>query len=357
MFGGLRRERYVGAMKSLVQPVILAGGSGTRLWPISRENRPKHLLEIVGKGTMVEQTLERVGHPDLFAPPMIVGAASQAAEVGELAPNARLILEPIPRGSAAAVALATLATDEDAIMLILPSDHYITDPAPLYEAVRRGLPAAEAGHLVTFGIEPERPETGYGYITGGGVIGNGVIEAHSFVEKPAKEVAEQLIRSGNAYWNSGMFMFSAGAMRREFERHAPEIYGAAKAAMDGAAVEGQRTTPERDALVDCPVTSIDYAVMEHSDRVAVVPVRLGWSDVGSWAAVFDLEPKDADGNALSGRVHSLGSHGCLIRSAGPEIVTIGVENLIVIATADHVLVVPVSEAQRVREAAELMKRR
>ncbi len=220
---------------------------------------------------MVEQTLERVGDPDLFAPPMIVGAAPQAGEVGKLAPNARLILEPIPRGSAAAVALAALATDEDAIMLILPSDHYITDPAPLYEAVRRGLPAAEAGHLITFGIEPERPETGYGYITGGDPIGNGVLEARSFVEKPAKEVAEQLIRSGKAYWNSGMFMFSAGAMRRELERHSPEIYWAAKAAMERASVEGQGTTPDRDALVDCPVTSIDYAVMEHSDRVAVVP--------------------------------------------------------------------------------------
>jgi mannose-1-phosphate guanylyltransferase/mannose-1-phosphate guanylyltransferase/mannose-6-phosphate isomerase len=344
-------------MKSLVQPVILAGGSGTRLWPISTGKRPKHLLEIVGKGTMVEQTLERVGDPDLFAPPMIVGAASQADDVGKLAPNARLILEPIPRGSAAAVALAALATDENAIMLVLPSDHYITDPAPLYEAVRRGLPAAEAGHLITFGIEPEQPETGYGYITGGDPIGNGVLEASSFVEKPAKEVAEQLIRSGKAYWNSGMFMFSAGAMRRELERHAPEIYGAAKAAMERASVEGQGTTPDRDALAGCPVTSIDYAVMEHSDRVAVVPVRLSWSDVGSWAAVFDLAPKDADGNVLGGRAHSLGSHGCLVRSDGPEIVTIGVENLVVIATADHVLVVPLSEAQRVREAAELMKRR
>jgi mannose-1-phosphate guanylyltransferase/mannose-6-phosphate isomerase len=344
-------------MTSLVQPVVLAGGSGTRLWPISTQDRPKHLLDIIGPGTMLEQTLERVDNPSLFATSMIVGAADQADEVARLAPGAQLILEPVARGSAAAVALASLAADEEAILLVLPSDHHISDPAPLYEAVQRGLQAARSGHLITFGIQPARAETGYGYITAGDPIGEGVFEAKSFIEKPAKDVAEQLVRSGSAYWNSGMFMFRAGAMRRELQRHSPEIYEATLAAMKGSSVEGPRTVPDRRALQECPNTSIDYAVMEHSDCVAVVPVTLGWSDVGSWSAVFDLSAKDDDRNAIGERSHALGSRGCLIRSTGPEIVTIGVENLIVLATADHVLVVPLSEAQRVREAAGLMKRR
>lgn len=343
-------------MTTLIQPVVLAGGSGTRLWPISTPDKPKHLLEIVGSGTMVQQTIERVSDPSLFGPLIIVGAASQADDIAASAPNARLILEPFPRGSAAAVALAALAADEEAILLILPSDHFITDPEPLYDAIRRGLPAAQAGHLITFGIEPASAETGYGYITGGDPIGDGVLQARSFIEKPAKEIAEQLVRSGSAFWNSGMFMFSAGAMRRELERHSPEIYHAAKAAMERSSLEGKRTTPDRGSLESCPATSIDYAVMEHSSRVAVVPLELDWSDVGSWAAVYGLAAKDADGNAVDARSHPIGTRGSLLRSQGPQIVTIGVENLIVIATGDHVLVAPLSEAQRVREAAELLKR-
>ena len=163
------------AMKTRVQPVILAGGSGTRLWPISAGNRPKHLLEIVGRGTMLEQTLARVGKEDLFSRPMIVGAASQADEVARLAPDCRLLLEPIPRGSAAAVALAAMALDREDVMLVLPSDHHIADPRPLFDAVRRAVPAARQGRLVTFGIRPAHAETGYGYITAGGEISEGVL--------------------------------------------------------------------------------------------------------------------------------------------------------------------------------------
>ena len=182
-------------------------------------------------------------------------------------------------------------------------------------------------------------------------------EASSFVEKPTLEAAAELVESGAAFWNSGMFLFSAGAFLDELKAHAPAIHDAVEAATRAASVEGDRTTPDRTALEDCPSTSIDYAVMEHSSRIAVVPIELDWSDVGSWAAVYDFADKDADGNVLDPRSHAIGTRGSLVRSTGPEIVTIGVENLIVIATGEHVLVAPLSEAQRVREAAELMKRR
>jgi mannose-1-phosphate guanylyltransferase/mannose-1-phosphate guanylyltransferase/mannose-6-phosphate isomerase len=306
---------------------------------------------------MVEQTLARVGNPELFQPPLIVGAAGQADEVARLAPGARLLLEPCPRGSAAAVALAALAVDRDAILLILPSDHHISDPEPLFEAVRRAVPAAQDGYLVTFGIRPRHPETGYGYITAGGEISPGVRQASSFVEKPTLKGAAELVESGAAFWNSGMFLFSAGAFLDELKTYAPAIHDAAEAATRGALIEGHRTTPDKAALEDCPSTSIDYAVMEHSSRIAVVPIELNWSDVGSWAAVYGLAGKDADGNVLDARAHAIDTRGSLLRSHGPQIVTVGVENLIVIATGEHVLVAPLSEAQRVREAAELMKRR
>ena len=340
-----------------VQPVVLAGGGGTRLWPISTENRPKHLLEIVGNGTMVEQTLARVRDDGLFSPPLIVGAVGQADEVARLAPGARLLLEPCPRGSAAAVALAAMAVDRDDVLLILPSDHHIGDPEPLFEAVRRAVPVARGGYLVTFGIQPAHAETGYGYITAGGEIAPSVQQASSFVEKPTLEAATELVESGSAFWNSGMFLFSAGAFLDELKVHAPAIHDAVEAAASAASVEGNRTTPDRAALESCPSTSIDYAVMEHSSRIAVVPIELDWSDVGSWAAVYDLAHKDADGNVLDARSHAIDTRGSLVRSQGPQVVTIGVENLIVIATGDHVLVAPLSEAQRVREAAELLKRR
>ena len=342
-------------MTTAVQPVVLAGGAGTRLWPISTEKRPKHLLPIVGSETMLKQTLERVGDAALFRQPIIVGAAAQAEEIADIAPDAALILEPCARGSAAAVAFAALSAAEDMVLLVLPSDHHVTDAAPLIEAVRSGLPIAQSGRIVTFGIRPSRSETGYGYIVGGTAIEEGVLNADTFVEKPAKEVADELIRTGNAFWNSGMFMFSAGAFLDELRRHAPQIHEATQAAFARARHDGQTTAPDADALQSCPSTSIDYAVMEHSDRIAVIPIELDWSDVGSWAAVYDLGLKDAARNLVSDNSRAIDSRGCLIRSDGPSIVAIGVEDLVIIATGDHVLVVPRVKSQRVREAADLLR--
>ena len=304
---------------------------------------------------MLEQTLERVGDAALFRPPILVGAASQAEEIAVVAPEAALILEPCPRGSAAAVAFAAWSVPENAVLLVLPSDHHVMNAAPLIGAIRRGLRIAESNRLVTFGIQPSHAETGYGYVVGGEAIEEGVLNADSFVEKPAKEVAENLIRTGNAFWNSGMFMFSAGAFLDELRRHAPQIYEATKAAFARAKHDGRTIAPDENALQDCPSTSLDYAVMEHSDRIAVIPIELDWSDVGSWAAVYDMGVKDVSGNLVSDNSRAIDSSGCLIRSDGPSIVAIGVQDLVVIATDDHVLIVPRSEAQRVREAAEALK--
>ena len=341
---------------SLVQPIVLAGGAGTRLWPVSTRERPKHLLPLVGDATLLEQTLGRLTDSSLFSSPTIVCAAPQAEEVAALAPDAGLILEPCARSSAAAVALAALASDPESVLLVLPSDHHIGDPESLREAVRRALPAAESGRLVTFGINPARAETGYGYITAGEEIGRGVFEARWFIEKPAREVAERLIASGDSYWNAGIFLFKANAFLEELERHAPEIAEAAKGAVANATHSHNRLFPTGQALESCPSISIDYAVMERSDKVVVVPVELDWSDVGSWATIFDLAPKDEAGNVLDERSRALDSSGCLLRSTGPRIVAVGVADLVVVATAEHVLVVPRQEAQRVREAAELASR-
>ena len=342
-------------MPSLVQPVILAGGAGTRLWPESVPAQPKHLLEIVGSGTMVEQTLARVADPEMFRLPLIVGAKSQADRVASLAPSARLILEPRPCGSAAAIAFAALAVERDAMLLVLPSDHHITDTAPLIDAVRRALPVAETGRLITFGIQPKGPETGYGYITVGEAVVEGVLDVKAFVEKPAADVAADLVSSGKAYWNSGMFMFQAGALLDELKKHAPAIHEAAASAVRSAANEGSRIVPDLVELEDCPSTSIDYAVMENSDRIAVVPIDLDWSDVGSWAAVYDLGTKDENGNVLSAGAHAIDARGCLIRTKGRKVVAVGVDDLVVIEAGDYVLIVPRSDAQRVREAAEQAK--
>jgi mannose-1-phosphate guanylyltransferase len=331
---------------------VLAGGAGTRLWPASTADRPKHLLELVGEGTLLQQTLDRLGDHDLFEAPIIVCADGQSEAIVEDALASRLIVEPMPRGSAAAIALAASAVAPDTVLLILPSDHHLANVHPLLDAVRRALPVAREGLLVTFGICPGRPETGYGYIVAGKAISNGIFEAQSFVEKPDVATAEQLLRTGTAYWNSGMFLFRAEAFLDELERHAAAINSAARNAMAAAVADGSRLRPASAPLEKCPATSIDYAVMEHSDRIAVVPVDLDWSDVGSWAAVYELAAKDADGNVVGEGSRAIDSRNCLIRSEGPKVVAIGVEDLVIIATADGVIVVPRSESQRVREAAE-----
>jgi mannose-1-phosphate guanylyltransferase len=336
-----------------IRPVILAGGAGTRLWPLSTAERPKHLIPLIGERNLFEQTLERFG--DAFAPPIIVANQAQETELRAVAgAGARIILEPMKRDSAAAIALAALLANEDEILLVCPSDHHIGNVAAFHEAIALARPEAEAGKIVTFGIEPDHPATGFGYIAGG--EGEGVRPVARFVEKPPLDRAEAMLAEGGHYWNAGIFLASAATWREELLRHAPGILEAASEALEQGTRDGPLIRIAEAPFARAPAKSIDYAVMERSDRVAVVPVSMGWSDVGSWTAVFDASTKDRGGNVVVGNALILDSHANLIRSDGPRIAAIGVDDLVIIASGDSVLVTKLSQAQRVKEAAEWFER-
>lgn len=310
---------------------------------------PKHLLPLIGEASLFEQTLERFG--DRFAAPIIVANRAQEAELrAVVAPNARIILEPLKRDSAGAIALAAVLADEDELLLVCPSDHHIGDIAAFHDAIALARPAAEAGKIVTFGIEPSHAATGYGYIAAG--EGAGVRPVARFIEKPAQDKAEALLAEGGHYWNAGIFLASTSTWREELERHAPAIIDAARKSLDSGECASPVIYANEEAFARAPAKSIDYAVMEHSDRVAVVPVNMGWSDVGSWEAVFDAAEKDQEGNVVVGNVLAIDSHANLIRSDGPKVAAIGVDDLVIVATPDAVLVTRLSHSQRVREAAD-----
>jgi len=323
-----------------VTPVILCGGAGTRLWPLSRRAAPKQMLDLTGGGSMLALTAERVADAELFAPPMVVAGAEQAEAIGAEVPGlGALITEPAARNTAPAIALAALAADGHDVLLVLPSDHLIADVRGFGDAVRRGLPLAQDGWIVTFGMKAERAETGYGYIERGAALADGVFAAARFVEKPDAASAQGFVAGGRHDWNAGIFLMRAGTYLDALETHAPQIF----------------ESVTRGAFAASPAQSIDYAVMEKADKVAVVPAAIGWSDIGSFSALHAVSDKDEDGNAVAGPALAIDARGCLIRSEGPLIAAIGVEDLAIVATRDAVLVVPRSQSQRVREAVEALK--
>jgi mannose-1-phosphate guanylyltransferase len=342
--------------ESRITPVILSGGSGTRLWPLSRAARPKQLLDLVGGGSLLALTGARVADPGLFAAPVAVAGAGQADSVAAALPGlAALIVEPEARNTAPAIALAVLDAAPDDLLLVLPSDHLVADMAGFHDAVRRGLPAAREGWIVTFGMKADRAETGYGYVERGEALSAGVYRAARFVEKPDLATAGAYVAGGAHDWNAGIFLFRADAMADALAEHAPETYAAARAAMAGAVRDGGRVHPDAGAFAGAPAESIDYAVMEKAERVAVVPAAIGWSDLGGYEALHAAMARDSDGNAIAGPVMAIDSAGCVIRSDGPMVAAIGVEDLVIVASGDAVLVVPRAQSQRVREAVERLK--
>lgn len=344
-----------------ITPVLLCGGAGTRLWPLSRGDRPKQLLALTGDETMLQQTARRAAAADLFAPPLLIAGVGQAEEIERqlaaigLAPAA-LILEPCARNTAPALALAALAAPADALLLAMPSDHVIADEEGFRRGVAAAAPFAAGGWLATFGIRATRPETGYGYIAVGPPLADGVFAARGFVEKPPLARAEAFLAAGSHAWNAGIFLFEAGAFLAALAAHAPDILAAAQAAMAGARRDGARLHPDPAAFAASPSLSVDHAVMEKAERIAVVPLDIGWSDVGSWQALYEISGKDGGGNALSGEVVAIDSTNCLVRSEGPLVVVAGVHDLVVVADRDRILVIPRADSQRVRDALAAVER-
>jgi mannose-1-phosphate guanylyltransferase len=339
-------------------PVILCGGAGTRLWPLSRLARPKQLLALTGEATLLQLAAERVREPGQFAAPWLVASGVQASAIAAQLGAATLglmILEPVARNTAPAIALAALRAAPDDLLLVLPSDHLIRDVAAFRAAVARGTAAARDGWIVTFGMAPDRPETGFGYIERGEAIGDGVFRASRFVEKPDRETAQAYVASGAFDWNGGIFLFRAGAMTDALRAHAPDVLAAAEAALADAGAEDGMLRPGGTAFAAAPATSIDYAVMEKAGRVAVVPLNAGWSDIGSWDALHEVSERDDSGNALQGQALTVDSRNCLIRAEGPSVTAVGVDDLVIVATRDSVLVMRRGESQRVKEAVDALK--
>lgn len=345
-------------------PVILSGGSGTRLWPLSRQNLPKQFLPLTGNATLFQQTVDRTRGMSENAAPIVVCSddhrflvAEQLRELGTK--RASILLEPVPRNTAPAIALAALhacKTDPDAILLVLPADHLIGDVASFEAAARQALQLARENWLVTFGIRPELPETGFGYIRRGASLNAGAFRVERFVEKPDLATATAYVGSGEYDWNSGMFMFRARRYMEELRRHAPAIAEAAEAAFASAKADLDFLRFDKERFAAIPSDSIDYAVMEKTDRAAVVPVSCAWSDVGSWAALWSASERDADGNRFEGDVIAMDTQACLIRATDRRMVAaLGIRDLVVIDTPDAVLIAPRERVQEVKQLVDRLK--
>ena len=345
-------------------PLILSGGSGTRLWPVSRKNLPKQFLALAGKDTLFQQTIARTRQlPGLGAPIVVASedhrflAADQLLEAG--IDDATIVLEPLARNTAPAIALGALQAlqrDADAMLLVLPADHLIGDTAAFVEAVKQALPLATQDWLVTFGIRPDRAETGFGYIRRAEALDGHGYRVEQFVEKPDLATAESYLVDGDYDWNSGMFLFKASRYLDELAELAPAMLAAVREAHARASADLDFVRIDRDAFARVPDNSIDYAVMERTRHAAVVPVSCAWSDIGSWSALWLTGDKDAQGNLCEGDTMMVDTHNSLLRSHDRHLIaTVGVDDLIVVTTPDATLVAHRDAAQDVKKIVEQLK--
>jgi len=344
----------------MLQCVVLSGGSGTRLWPLSRELFPKQLINLQGGGeTLLQATLTRTAGLPGLAPPVIVCNENHRFLVAEQVralevSGAKVILEPCARNTAPAIAIAALVDDPEALLLVLPADHVMRDTAAFQAAVAAAVPVAEQGALVTFGVVPDAPETGYGYIRCGEALDQ-AFKIDRFVEKPDRKTAESFLKSGGYLWNSGMFLFKSARYLEELGKHAPAILEAAKAAVSSAKSDLDFIRVDAAAFAQSPSDSIDYAVMEKTDSAAVVPLDAGWSDVGSWSSLHEALERDSAGNALRGDVLSVDTSGSFVLAESRLVATVGLKDHVVVETKDAVLVAPKDRVQDVKKLVEKIK--
>ncbi len=349
-------------MSVKIIPAIMSGGAGTRLWPLSTANAPKQFHALATEKTMIQETAVRLSG-GAFAPSIIICGrghfeiADAQLSALDLRPQA-IVLEPMARNTAAVAAIAALAgqhSDPEALVLLVPADHVITKPDTFRDAILAAAPTAK-DRIVTFGIRPTHPETGFGYIEHGAELSGGIYEVKRFLEKPDYETAVDYVRGGHHDWNAGIFLFSPRVMLEELNMYAPEVLAAATDAWEKATRDGIIVNLDADAFIQAPSISVDYAVMEKTRRSAVIPCEIGWADVGGFAELWRLGAKDAAGNHARGKTILIDAKNCLIQNHdGPTVAVIGLQNVMVISTPSGVLVCPLDRAQDVKKAAEAAK--
>lgn len=346
-------------MGNLIVPVILAGGSGTRLWPLSRQSYPKQFVPLLGDESLFNTTIKRLDTVSDLAPIVVCHEDHRflVAEQLRLADinDSTILLEPTGRNTAPAIALAAFSAlkhHDDPLLLVAPSDHLIKALDQFQQAVSAGISLAESGRLVTFGITPTRAETGYGYIRQHRDDPNTIEE---FVEKPDADTAEAYLKSGDYLWNSGIFLMKASGYLNELAHHAPDIFDAVRRATDAVTLDGLFARPDSQAFEACPADSIDYAVLEKTDNVAVMPMECEWSDMGSWDSIWNESERDADGNVLHGDVRVIDSHNCYVRSMTRLVTTLGCDDMIVVDTPDAVLIASKHKAQEIKPLVESLR--